>query len=168
MEIFRGRRLWIEKRAFRFPNNIEREKVLVHPSNAVAILPLDDDRCKLLKQYRYAIDQYIFEAPAGTMEPGEDPLKTAHRELIEETGFTAKTIIQRGFIYTTPGYTDEKIYLFEARNLSPSREYEKDEDEIIEVVDVATKDLPGMIHNGIIIDAKTICLIYHCLGSEHA
>ena len=117
MEIFRGRRLWIEKRAIRFPNNIEKERVIVHPSNAVAILPLNDDRCKLLKQYRYAIDQYIYEAPAGTMEPGEDPLKTAHRELIEETGFSARTIIQKGFIYTTPGYTDEKIYLFEARDL---------------------------------------------------
>jgi len=164
MEIFRGRRLWIEKRAILFPNNIEREKVIVHPSNAVAILPLNDDRCKLLKQYRYAIDQYIYEVPAGTIEPGEDPLKTAHRELIEETGFTAKTIVQKGFIYTTPGYTDEKIYLFEARNLSPSREYGKDEDEVIEVVDIATKDLATMIHEGIIVDAKTICLIYHCLG----
>jgi ADP-ribose pyrophosphatase len=164
MEIFRGRRIWIEKRAIRFPNNIEKERVIVHPSNAVAILPLNDDRCKLLKQYRYAIDQYIYEAPAGTMEPGEDPLKTAHRELIEETGFSAGTIVQKGFIYTTPGYTDEKIYLFEARDLSPSREYEKDDDEIIEVVDIATKDLATMIRGGTIVDAKTICLIYHCLG----
>jgi ADP-ribose pyrophosphatase len=98
------------------------------------------------------------------MEPGEDPLKTAHRELIEETGFTATTIVQKGFIYTTPGYTDERIYLFEARKLSPSREFEKDEDEVIEVVDVATKDLATMIRDGIIVDAKTICLIYHCLG----
>jgi ADP-ribose pyrophosphatase len=163
MEIFRGRRLWIEKRAIRFPNNIEKERVIVHPSNAVAILPLNDERCKLLKQYRYAIDQYIYEAPAGTMEPGEDPLKTAHRELIEETGFCAGTIIQKGFIYTTPGYTDEKIYLFEARDLLPSREYEKDDDEIIDVVDIATKDLAAMIHEGTIVDAKTICLIYHCL-----
>jgi ADP-ribose pyrophosphatase len=164
MEIFRGRRLWIEKRAIRFPNNIEKERVIVHPSNAVAILPLNDDKCKLLRQYRYAIDQYIYEAPAGTMEPGEDPLKTAHRELIEETGFSAGTIIQKGFIYTTPGYTDEKIYLFEARDLLPSREYEKDDDEIIEVVDIATKDLAAMIQEGTIVDAKTICLIYHCLG----
>jgi ADP-ribose pyrophosphatase len=163
MEIFRGRRLWIEKRAIRFPNNIEKERVIVHPSNAVAILPLNDEKCKLLKQYRYAIDQYIYEAPAGTMEPGEDPLKTAHRELIEETGFSAGTIIQKGFIYTTPGYTDEKIYLFEARDLLPSREYEKDDDEIIDVVDIATKDLAAMIHEGTIVDAKTICLIYHCL-----
>ena len=164
MEIFRGRRLWIEKRTIRLPNGIEREKVIVHPRNAVAILPLNGDRCKLLKQYRYAIDQYIFEAPAGTMEPGEDPLETARRELIEETGFAAKTIAEKGFIYTTPGYTDEKIFLFEARDLSPSREFGKDEDEVIEVVDIAIRDLKGMISDGTIVDAKTICLIHHCLG----
>jgi len=163
MEIFRGRRLWIEKRTIRLPQGTEREKIIVHPSNAVAILPIQGNRCKLLKQYRYAIDQYIFEAPAGTMEPGEDPQNTAGRELIEETGFTAKTIIPKGFIYTTPGYTDEKIFLFEARGLSPSDEYGKDEDEIIEVNDIALSDLNAMIIDGTIVDAKTICLIHRCL-----
>jgi len=164
MEIFHGRRLWIEKRTIRLPNGIEKEKVIVHPSNAVAILPFHGERCKLLRQYRYAIDQYIFEAPAGTMEPGEDPLETARRELIEETGFAAQTFVSKGFIYTTPGYTDEKIFLFEARDLSPSHEYGKDDDEVIEVVDFAIRDLIGMIRNGTIVDAKTICLIQCCLG----
>jgi ADP-ribose diphosphatase len=164
MEIFRGRRLWIELRTVRLPHGKEREKVIVHPNNAVAIFAVDKDHCKLLKQYRFAIDQYIYEAPAGTIEPGEDPIKTAHRELIEETGFTAQTIVPKGFIYTTPGYTDEKIFLFEARDLSPSDEYGKDEDEVIEVVDIATGDLEGMIKDGRIVDAKTICLIHHCLG----
>jgi ADP-ribose pyrophosphatase len=164
MEIFRGRRLWIESRMIRLPNGIEKERVIVHPSNAVAILPIDGERCKLLKQYRYAIDQYIYEAPAGTMEMGEAPLQTAHRELIEETGFAAQKMQEKGFIYTTPGYTDEKIFLFEARDLSPSREYGKDEDEIIEVVDVAISDLSAMVRDGTIIDAKTICLFHHCFG----
>ena len=164
MEIFRGRRLWIESRMIRLPNGIEREKVIVHPSNAVAILPLDGNHCKLVKQYRYAIDQYICEAPAGTMEPGEDPLQTAYRELIEETGFAAQTMMEKGFIYTTPGYTDEKIFLFEARDVSPSREYGRDEDEVIEVMDVAVHDLDAMIRDGTICDAKTICLVHRCLG----
>ena len=163
MELFRGKRLWIESKTIRLPTGIVREKVIVHPSGAVAILPLQGDRCKLLRQYRYAIDQYIIEAPAGTMEPGEEPLATAGRELIEETGFAAASIIPKGFIYTTPGFTDEKIYLFEARGLSPSQEYTKDEDEVIEVIDVAVKDLPGMIRDGLIVDGKTICLIQRCL-----
>ena len=163
MEIFRSRRLWIEKRTIRLPQGVEREKVIIHPNNAVAIFPVEKDRCKLLKQYRYAIDQYIYEAPAGTIEPGENPKETARRELIEETGFTAEIIVPKGFIYTTPGFTDEKIFLFEARDLSPSDKFVKDEDEVIEVITIPTADLRGMIQNGTIVDAKTICLIYRCL-----
>jgi len=163
MEIFRGRRLWIEQRDVSLPNGLIRQKLIVHPSNAVAMLPIEADRCKLIRQYRYAIDDYILEAPAGGLEAGEDPLAAAGRELSEETGFAAQNIEPRGHIITTPGYTDEKIFLFEARGLSPSQEFEKDEDEVIEVVDIATRDLPTMVRNGTITDAKTICLICRCL-----
>jgi ADP-ribose pyrophosphatase len=164
MEIFRGRRLWIEQRNISLPNGLERQKLIVHPSNAVAILPVEGGRCKLIRQYRYAIDSYILEAPAGALETGEDPLAAAGRELIEETGFAAKIIEPRGFIITTPGYTDEKIFLYEAHGLSPSQEYEKDEDEVIEVRDIPLDDLNQMIRDGTIVDAKTICLIHRCLG----
>src|SRR5512145_927931 len=164
MEIFRGRRLWIEQRDIVLPNGLKRQKVIVHPSNAVAILPVEGDQCKLIRQYRYAIDDYIFEAPAGALEPGEDPLAAAGRELIEETGFAAEKVEPRGFIITTPGYTDEKIFLYEAHGLSRSQKYQKDEDEIIEVRDIAVKDLNRMIRDGMIVDAKTICLIHTCLG----
>jgi ADP-ribose pyrophosphatase len=164
MELFRGRRLWIEQRDITLPNGLARQKVIVHPSNAVAILPVVGDRCKLIRQYRYAIDDYIIETPAGTLEEGEEPLAAAGRELIEETGFAARTIEPRGFIITTPGYTDEKIFLYEARDLSPSQKFAKDEDEVIEVVEVRMQDLNRMIHDGTIVDAKTICLIHRCLG----
>jgi ADP-ribose pyrophosphatase len=164
MDIFRGRRLWIEQRDVSLPNGLVRQKVIVHPSNAVAILPVEGKHCKLIRQYRYAIDDYIFEAPAGALEEGEDPLDAAGRELIEETGFAARTIDPRGFIITTPGYTDEKIFLYEAHGLSPSKEYEKDEDEVIEVRDFPINDLNDLIRDGTIVDAKTICLIHRCLG----
>lgn len=163
MEIFRGRRLWIEQRDVTLPNGLERQKVIVHPSNAVAILPIEGARCKLIRQYRYAIDDYIFEAPAGALEAGEDPLAAAGRELIEETGFTAQIIEPRGFIITTPGYTDEKIFLYEAHGLTPSQEFDKDEDEVIEVVDISVRDLNKMILDSTLVDAKTICLIHRCL-----
>ena len=162
MEIFRGRRLWIEQRRVKLPNGLIRDKVIVHPSNAVAILPIEGGRCKLIRQYRYAIDDYILEAPAGALEQNEDPLAAAGRELIEETGFAARVIESRGYIITTPGYTDEKIYLYEARGLTPSDKYGKDDDEVIDVVDVAACDLPDMVRNGSITDAKTICLICRC------
>lgn len=164
MEIFRGRRLWIEQRNVVLPNGLERQKVIVHPSNAVAILPIEGTQCKLIRQYRYAINDYILEAPAGALEAGEDPLQAAGRELIEETGFTAQTIEPRGFIITTPGYTDERIYLYEAHGLTPSQEFVKDDDEVIEVVDIPVRDLDRMIREGTLVDAKTICLIHRCLG----
>ena len=162
MEIYRGRRLWIERSDILFPNGITTEKVTVHPGGAVAILPVTPKGFKILRQYRYAVNQFIYEAPAGTMEDGEDPVATAHRELIEETGVAAGTMIPRGFIYTTPGFTDEKIWLFEARDLWPSSEYEKDPDEVIEVIDVTGTEMDEMIRNGTICDAKTICLVHRC------
>ncbi|NLD57274.1 MAG: NUDIX hydrolase [Methanomicrobiales archaeon] len=164
MEIFRGHRLWIEQKEVRLPNGLVRNKLIVHPSNAVAVLPIEGDTCKLLRQYRHAIDDYIIEAPAGALEQGEIPEAAAGRELIEETGFTARNIVPRGHIITTPGYTDEKIFLFEARGLSPSQEFNKDEDEVIEVIDVPVKYLLMMVRDGTITDAKTICLVSRCLG----
>jgi len=166
MEIFRGRRLWIENRRLVLPNGVERDAVIVHPKGAVAILPVTETGYLLLRQYRYAIGQYIYEAPAGTMEDGEEPAETARRELIEEAGMAAKTFIPRGFIYTTPGFTDEKIWLFEARGLTPSHEYEKDADEVIEVKPVTREKTDAMVQDGTICDAKTICLLHRCREEE--
>ena len=87
---------------------------------------------------------------------------TAHRELIEEAGVAATTMTSKGFIYTTPGFTDEKIWLFEARGLVPSSEFKKDADEVIEVIDVTKDEMDAMVENGAICDAKTICLIHRC------
>jgi ADP-ribose pyrophosphatase len=111
------------------------------------------------------IGENILEAPAGTLNPGEDPVTAAHRELIEETGFQAETLIPRGSIYTTPGFSDEVLHLYEAHGLSPSCLYEKDDDEIIELIRVRSEDLPGMISDGRICDAKTISIICRCIGA---
>jgi ADP-ribose pyrophosphatase len=167
MDLYRGKRLTIEKKEITLPGGRVLDRVVVHPGDAVAILPVrGDESCYLIRQYRFAVGDYIYEAPAGTLNPGESPLETAHRELIEETGFQAETFIPRGFIYTTPGFTDERIYLFEAHNLTPSCEFEKDEDEVIEVVKVSFAELSAMIADGRISDAKTICLAYRCTGER--
>ena len=100
MEIFRGRKLWIENKKITLPNGFVKDAVIVHPKNAVAVLPVTPTGYKILRQYRHAVGQYIWEAPAGTMEDGEDPLETAHRELIEEAGVSAK--LPSGVITLTP------------------------------------------------------------------
>ncbi|MDH7593740.1 MAG: NUDIX hydrolase [Methanomicrobiales archaeon] len=164
-EIYRGPRLRIEKSIFRLPNGTEKERIVVRPLDAVAVLPVEGEYCYLLRQYRFAIDAYLWEAPAGTIDPGEEPQETAHREMIEETGLCPSRLIPRGFIYTTPGFTTERLHLFEARDLVPSSEYERDEDEEIEVVRLPQKEIHRMIKAGQICDAKTICLVHLCLGS---
>lgn len=166
MEIYRGRRLWVEKRVFQLPNGREKESVVVHPGDAVVILPRDGDDILLIRQWRAPIGQYIYEAPAGTMETGEDPLQTARRELIEETGRDAKCLNPRGYIYTTPGFTDEKLWLFEARDLILSSEFSPDEDEIIETVKFSPAQIRRMIVKGEIVDAKTICICYRCMDED--
>ena len=162
MDIYRGRRLWVEKRDHLFPDGRAKEMVVVHPGDAVVILPRDGDEYLLIRQWRSAIDAYIYEAPAGTMEDGEEPLQTARRELIEETGMAAKSMRALGYIYTTPGFTDERLWLFEATGLIPSTEHLPDDDEIIEQVRFTSFEINEMIRTGMIVDAKTICIFYRC------
>ncbi|KQC04536.1 MAG: NUDIX hydrolase [Methanoculleus sp. SDB] len=153
----------IEKTNVYLPSGRTKERIVVRPGKAVAILPCEEDECVLIRQYRHAIGRWIYEAPAGTMDAGETPEATARRELIEETGLAATVIEPKGSIYTTPGYTDEVIYLFEASGLCPSDAHMPDEDEMIEVVRVSRDEVHSMIEDGSIVDAKTICLAYRCL-----
>jgi ADP-ribose pyrophosphatase len=162
-EIYTGKRLKVELNRFTLPDGREKERIVVKPGNAAVMLPIEGDHCYLIRQYRFAIGEYIYEAPAGTLEEGEAPVETAHRELIEECGYAAEKMIPHGFVYTTPGYSDEKVYLFEARGLTPSHEFDPDDDEIIKVVRVPLAELKAMCMDGRIADAKTIAIICRCL-----
>lgn len=166
MDLYHGKRLIVEKKLFSLPNGQTREGVVVRPRGAVAILPIDGKYCYLINQWRFAIDQYILEVPAGTMEPDEDPLETARRELIEETGLSAGKLVPRGFIFTTPGFSDERIFIYEARDLTPSQEFSPDDDEIIQPMRLLLSDLHQMILDGEIVDAKTIACFFRCTGGE--
>lgn len=162
-ELYRGNRLWIEKKGFTLPNGKIKDGVVIHPGNAVVILPFEEDSCLLLRQYRFAIGEWIFEAPAGTMKAGESPDECAGRELIEETGFRAGTLLPRGSVLTTPGFTDERLFLFEARDLVPSNDFLPDDDEFIEPLRVPVHEVREMILDGRISDAKTICAFFRCV-----
>lgn len=164
--IYDGGRMKVEQVEIDLPGGITLERIVVKPGGAVAMLPVEGDYCYLIRQYRYPIEKYIYEAPAGTIDEGEEPVDTAHRELIEETGFKAEELTGMGYIYTTPGYTNEVIYLYEAKGLSPSDEFRSDADELIEVVKVKKDEIREMIADGRIVDAKTICLAYKCLWMD--
>ncbi|EKF49844.1 nudix hydrolase [Thermosipho africanus H17ap60334] len=170
-EIFKGLLLHVKKDEVMLENGRKsfREYVL-HPG-AVAVVPiLDDNKVVLVKQFRYPIGKQLLEIPAGKFDfKDEDPLECAKRELKEETGFDAKDYLYLGYIHTTPGFSNEVIHLYLARNLE-SGQSNPDEDEII---DVEIEDFNTVLQkciSGEITDAKTIAGIfkaYFMLRSEN-
>ena len=132
-----------------------RQEIIVHPG-AVAIIPVvAENRLCLIKNRRMAVRETLFELPAGTREAGESPLVTAARELREETGFTAETMLPLGACWMSPGILQEKVFFFVARGLTegaPALE----EDEQIENQILSQSDALEMILDGRITDAKTI------------
>ena len=89
-----------------------------HPGAALAVPITEDNKVIILRQYRFAVSRYLLEFPAGTLEKGESPLKSIQREIKEETGFQANKWDELGVLVPAPGYADEEIYLFLARDLS--------------------------------------------------
>lgn len=138
-------------------------EVIRHPG-ASAIVPLNDDQeVILIKQYRHAVGNHIWEIPAGTFDGKEAPLVCAQRELVEETGFSASQWDHLGGIIPVPGYSDEHIHLFLARNLSPA-DQQLDQDEILEVHTIPFQQVVAMITEGKITDAKTIAGVFLALN----
>lgn len=157
-------RLKIETKPVHLPNGCDREYLFVQPVSAVCILPTDESSVYLIRQYRAVIDAYIYEVPAGGMEADDcDPMQAARRELAEEARISAEELIPRGFVYSSPGFCTEKLWLFEARGLSSCEKFARDEDEIIEVVRVAKEEAKRMMKDGRICDAKTIALLTRCM-----
>jgi ADP-ribose pyrophosphatase len=152
----------VKKRKTKLPNgNTIRLEFVDHPG-AVLIVPfLSKDKVILLRQFRPVINAYIFELPAGTLEKGEHPLACARREIIEETGYSAKKFTRLGIIYPVPGYSTEKITLYKAEKLT-ERGTACEPDEVIETIVVTKKIVRELFNAGRIIDAKTICAFAHC------
>ena len=158
-KVFKGKllELFLEKK--RLPNNyIASLEIVKHPG-AVLIVPLlNKDGVVLIKQYRPVINSYIWELPAGTLHKDENPLSCAKRELVEEIGYAAKKWKRLNYIYPAPGYTTEKILIFEARGLKRV-EHKAEEDEIIKPKIFDKKGLKKLLKDGKIVDAKTICAL---------
>lgn len=139
----------------RLPNGSESTRELVLHPGAAAILPiLPDGRIILVHQYRHPVGQSLWEIPAGKLESGEDPLTCAKRELLEETGYEAATWEELLSFYTSPGFTDERITLFLARDLT--RVSEPRPSEITTCRAFESSELDHLVASGVIKDAKTI------------
>ncbi|MGO5074468.1 NUDIX hydrolase [Clostridium sporogenes] len=159
-EIYKGKIINVVKQRVKLPNGKESFREIVKHPGAVAILAYKDENTVLLiKQFRKAIDKDIFEIPAGKIEKGEDIESSALRELEEETGYKAKKMEYLGKIVTSPGFSDEYIYIYKALDLCKGKDGLEDEDEFIDLMEINIDKLKEYIKNGKVIDGKTISAV---------
>ena len=161
--IFEGRAVKLDVDQVRLADGTETVREVVrHPGAVLIVGLLPDQRVVMVRQYRYCVGEPLLELPAGTLEPGEDPLDCARRELAEETGYQSDEWTKIATFYTTPGFTDEQIHCFVGRNLLAGGEGEADEDERIETVLMPLSSAQTLARRGELHDAKSMVGLLLC------
>jgi ADP-ribose pyrophosphatase len=155
--VFKGRVLSLSLYTLTINKRKVTREVIEHPG-AAAILAIEDDKILLVRQHRFP-HGYVLEIPAGTLEKGEKPLKCAHRELREETGYAAKKMTPLIKYYPSIGYNTEIIHCYVASGIKKAGDLQLDHDEIMSVVKIDFKKILKMIISGKITDSKTICAV---------
>ena len=156
-----GRVINLDIDTVRYPDGSTGELEMIRHPGASAVVPFlsdplgDDPQILLIRQYRYAAAGFIYEIPAGRLEPGEAPEACARRELLEETGCSASVLAPLIPFLTTPGFTDERIHLFMASGLTRG-EAKREVDEFVELAPMPLSQVLKLIETGGIEDAKTI------------
>lgn len=159
-EIYRGRVVNLAIDEVTLPNGaVARLEVMEHPGAAAAVPLFEDGQIAILRQYRHAVGGWLWEVPAGKLDkPGEEPLECAQRELAEEAGLAGGRWHKLGSIYTTPGFCNEIIHLYLARDLSPAP-MEHEQDEVIEVHRMSLDEALAKIPTEEIRDTKTVAAL---------
>ena len=160
--LFQGKRFRVERAVQVTPDGAEHVREVVRHPGAVTVLPLlDDGRLCFVRNYRVAVERALIELPAGTLEPGEDPVESARRELAEETGYRAEHIEHLATFYMSPGILDERMHLYLATGLEPGpTDFEPGED--IQPLLATWQDALEMARDGRIQDSKTLVgLLYY-------
>ena len=135
------------------------KREVVHHPGGVSVLPVDSDgTCYMVRQFRYPVGDTVLEIPAGKLEPGEEHLTCAVRELSEETGFTADELVDLGCFYTSPGYSTELLHVYLALGLHAGESH-PDDGEFLNVEKLPLSTLVELAMSGEIVDAKTVIAI---------
>ena len=168
-QVYRGKVVSLDVDTVRFPNGSTGELEIIRHPGAAAVLPFASDphgadpTILLIEQYRYAANGPLIEIPAGRLNPGEAPEQCARRELLEEVGVKAGRLERLTTIWTTPGFTDERIHLFWASDLTADQ-HAREPDEFIEVTPKPLSEVLTLIRDGVICDAKTVLGIFYVAG----
>ncbi|CAN5868427.1 NUDIX hydrolase [soil metagenome] len=167
--VYSGRIVNLDQDSVRFPDDsVGQLEILRHPGAAAVVPFLDpprdpDPRVVLIRQFRHAADGFIWEVPAGRLDSGESPEHCARRELEEETGMRAARLERLTTIYTTPGFTDERIHLFLAEELEPGAEH-READEFMELHTLRWSEVLRLVEQGEIVDGKTLVALLFVQG----
>lgn len=135
-------------------------EVAEHPGGAVVVPVTADGKIVMVTQYRFPVDKVLLELPAGKLGQNEDPRICAIRELEEETGYKSSNVIEIGSIFTTPGYSTEKLWIYLAKDLKKGNHNREEGEFGMEVFEFTMEEVEQKIFNGEIVDGKTICGIF--------
>jgi len=153
--VYSGKTISLRVDTVELPNKGYQKREIVEHKGAVAIVAITpENKVVLVRQYRKAIEKELWEIPAGKIEIGENPKDTAIRELKEETGYSAGNIKLLHKFYTSAGFSNQKIYIFLAQDLTPGKQ-NFDEDEFIKTEEFSLDEVYNMIYKNAIEDAKT-------------
>ncbi|MCQ5079805.1 NUDIX hydrolase [Gemmiger formicilis] len=154
-EIFNGRVIRVTLDKVQLEDGTTSTREVVHHHGGACVLPVDaDGNVTMVRQFRYALGEELWELPAGKLEAGEDPFEAAKRELSEECGLTADTYTELGVVYPTVGYDSERIYLWAAEGLHTVGQH-LDAGEFLDVVKMPFAQALGLVMDGTIKDSKT-------------
>ena len=156
--VYEGKVFDVDRDRVRMPNGREvTVDVVRHPRSVVLIPVPEPGHVVLIKQYRYAVNRFLWEFPAGSVDEGETPEQAAVRECHEEIGQVPATVVRLATMYPTPGYCDEEMVFFRLSNLEdPTHDAEADEDEDIEAKTFELREAREMVRRGEIVDMKTV------------
>jgi ADP-ribose pyrophosphatase len=159
--LYQGKVFRLQRDTVIEPGGVQAERdIIVHPGSVVVLPVFNDGSVLLIRQYRHSVGEFLWELVAGRKEPGEAPLAAARRELLEETGYTAKRLRKLMRVVPTPGFVNEWMWIFAAQGLTKGAA-QPEEDERIAARIFPLRRAEKMIERGTLRDAKSICAILY-------